>query len=352
MLAQAVPIAIIALNSLFAIILLSQSKAKVTANLFLSAFLLAIVFQFLLIVLINAGSLPESWIPYNTVFGYLYGPSIYYYIICLIDSKYKFLVRDLLHYSPIVFVFLGLFLFPKISPFFAIFMYVSLTIYVWISFKSIQEFKRKLKAGRWKKPNSTLQWLQYFLVLFTVLLFVDLVDQVIVHLFSFEGVSIVHFGLVLLISWMFFRAFNQPDLFKENTSIFTKTKGYGWQVRTTDKAQHAEISSLKKRIENHIFESKWYLLPNLSMEEVAKKLDTTPQLLSATINTHYSLNFSSFINSLRIEHAKEMLKNFTKSEKSISEIMYDSGFVSKSSFNTIFKNETGVTPSQYRALEQ
>ncbi|WP_350292581.1 helix-turn-helix transcriptional regulator [uncultured Croceitalea sp.] len=161
----------------------------------------------------------------------------------------------------------------------------------------------------------------------------------------------VHFGLILLICWMFFRAFNQPELFRDNNKFFKRTKGLSWELRNNDKEKQAKTLFLEDNIKKQLSENKWYLLPNLTLEELAKKLDTAPQILSATINSSYGLNFSSLINSLRIEHAKELLKSFNKTEKSISEIMYDCGFVSKSSFNTIFKSKTGVTPSQFRELE-
>ena len=346
------PTIIITLSALFAIILLLQKRSKLKANKFLVIFLLAIAIQFLLIVLTGNTTIPQEWVKYNTVFGYLYGPCVYYYIILLIDSKYRFIFKDLTHFLSAIVVFFCLFYLPESTRILGVFMYLSLTIYVIISYKLLGEFKKRLRAGRWKKPNNTLLWLRYFLVLFTMLLSLDLLDQTLLLLYSFDGFSIVHFGLIILISWMFFRAFNQPELFKDNTTLFKRTKGFGWELRNNSKEDPCNNLVLKDSIKRQLSENKWYLLPNLSLEELAKKLDTTPQMLSATINSSYGLNFSSLINSLRIQHAKELLKGFNKAEKSISEIMYDCGFVSKSRFNTLFKNETGVTPSQFRELEQ
>lgn len=346
------PTIIISLSALFAIVLLSQKRSKLKANKFLAVFLLATTIQFLLIVLTGIAVVPQQWVNYNTVFGYLYGPSVYYYIILLIDSKYRFTYKDFAHYLSAFLVFLCLLYLPKSTRFLAILMYISLTTYVIISFRLLREFKRKLKAGRWKKPNNTLQWLRYFLALFTILLFLDLIDQTIFYLYSFNGFSIVHFGLILLICWMFFRAFNQPELFKDNTALFKRTKVLSWEFRNNDQEKQDKTLILEDNIKKHLSKNKWFLLPNLTLEELANKLETTPQILSATINSSYGLNFSSLINSLRIEYAKELLSNFNKSEKSISEIMYDCGFVSKSSFNTIFKSKTGVTPSQFRELKR
>ncbi|MDC6366656.1 MULTISPECIES: helix-turn-helix domain-containing protein [Flavobacteriaceae] len=343
---------IIALSFLFAIILLFQGGNRLTANIFLSVFLLAIAFQFFFIALTESELLPNDWIKYNTVFGFLYGPSIYFYIIYLVDSRYRLRVRDMLHFLPPILVVLGLTFIPDSTRVFAIIMYLSLVIYAFVEAKLIIRFGRMLKSGRWKKPNDTLEWLKYFMGLFIALIFFDLIDQTIFYFFSPFGISIVHVGLIVLISWMFYRAFNQPELFRTSSSVFAKTKGNRWENRRDHLKDLSANLNLKESLGTHLMESKSYLLPNLTLEDLANRLNTTPQALSSTINSNFNVNFSTYINMFRVDHAKEMLKRYSKSQKSISEIMYDSGFSSKSSFNTIFRESTGVTPSQFREMEQ
>lgn len=55
-----------------------------------------------------------------------------------------------------------------------------------------------------------------------------------------------------------------------------------------------------------------------------------------------------FINNFRIEKAKFLLSNPKEHEETVLEVMYDVGFNSKSSFFTIFKQKTGLTPSQFK----
>ena len=55
-----------------------------------------------------------------------------------------------------------------------------------------------------------------------------------------------------------------------------------------------------------------------------------------------------FINTYRIEKAKERLLHPKDEKETILEVMYEVGFNSKSSFNTVFKKKTGLTPSQYK----
>ncbi len=72
----------------------------------------------------------------------------------------------------------------------------------------------------------------------------------------------------------------------------------------------------------------------------------TPHQLSEFINDLLGMNFASYINQYRVEEAKSILVN--KPEESTLAIGFQVGFGSKQSFNTIFKQQTGTTPSGYR----
>lgn len=95
-------------------------------------------------------------------------------------------------------------------------------------------------------------------------------------------------------------------------------------------------------------EQKLYLNPNLTLQELSRRLNIHYNHLSRIINERFGLSFNDFINKYRIEEVKIRLSDPGKKKKSILEIMYDTGFYSKSAFNTAFKKFTGKTPSEYR----
>ena len=84
----------------------------------------------------------------------------------------------------------------------------------------------------------------------------------------------------------------------------------------------------------------------LKLDEVAAMLFITPHQLSEFINDCMGMNFTSYINHYRVAEAKELLLD--NPEQSALSIGFDVGFGSKQSFNTIFKQQTGMTPSGYR----
>jgi len=59
-------------------------------------------------------------------------------------------------------------------------------------------------------------------------------------------------------------------------------------------------------------------------------------------------HFFDFINRYRVNAAAKLLETTEKPKPTVLEILYKVGFNSKSSFNTAFKNQFGLTPTQYR----
>ncbi|MTI29484.1 helix-turn-helix domain-containing protein, partial [Xanthovirga aplysinae] len=95
-------------------------------------------------------------------------------------------------------------------------------------------------------------------------------------------------------------------------------------------------------------EERPYLNPTLSLQLVAEELSIASRYLSYVINEEMGMNFRDFINQYRIEECKKLLETHSYAEKTVSEIMLECGFNSKSVFNQAFKKNTGTTPSMYR----
>jgi len=91
-----------------------------------------------------------------------------------------------------------------------------------------------------------------------------------------------------------------------------------------------------------------YLDPELKLPQLAKRLAISTNHLSQVINNHLHVNFYEFINQYRIRKAQQLLENPATANNKILNIAMDTGFNSKSSFNSAFKKFTGKTPSEYR----
>lgn len=109
---------------------------------------------------------------------------------------------------------------------------------------------------------------------------------------------------------------------------------------------NADMHLLMKRIEELVAENKMYLEPELTLQQIAAALNEKERNISQTINTIQHRNLNDYLNSLRIEHACKLL--LINKEKPVFEVMYESGFSTKGTFNLAFKKVTGKTPTQYR----
>ncbi|MDF1549019.1 MAG: helix-turn-helix domain-containing protein [Bacteroidales bacterium] len=122
----------------------------------------------------------------------------------------------------------------------------------------------------------------------------------------------------------------------ETTPKYTKS---GLQKNEVD----IYYSSLIQLIDSE----KLFLDSRLSIKTIADKLGMSVNHLSQVINQQSGKNFFKFINEYRVEEAKKLLLDQSNQKYTILAIAYDCGFNSKSSFNTIFKQYTGKTPSDF-----
>ena len=101
------------------------------------------------------------------------------------------------------------------------------------------------------------------------------------------------------------------------------------------------------RLLKHISNNKPYLDPDLSLRGLAGQIDIHPNYLSWILNQSIGKNFNEFINQFRIEAFKSIAVEHGNEKLTIEGMAYESGFNSKTVFNTYFKKETGLTPTQY-----
>ena len=94
-------------------------------------------------------------------------------------------------------------------------------------------------------------------------------------------------------------------------------------------------------------DSEPFLDPNLSLRELAEKMNLPPNHLSQLLNEGFDKNFAEFVNAYRLESFKAKAADTSQRHLTILALAYESGFNSKTVFNTYFKKSMGQTPSAY-----
>jgi AraC-like DNA-binding protein len=127
----------------------------------------------------------------------------------------------------------------------------------------------------------------------------------------------------------------------------TASKKYQKSGLSAEKAKEY-VANLMQVMEK----DKPYLDSGLTLSKLAELLSIPPHNLSEVINTQLNQSFFDFINSYRVDKVKYDLTDPKKNNLTLLAIAMDSGFNSKSSFNTIFKKHTCLTPSEYKKIRQ
>ncbi len=110
---------------------------------------------------------------------------------------------------------------------------------------------------------------------------------------------------------------------------------------------HQELKSYKKRLENLMKEDEVFLNPELTLRLLAEYMNLPANHMSQLLNEGFQQNFANYVNTYRLEHFKTKLQDSSSSDLTLLALAYDSGFNSKTVFNTFFKNKLGVTPKAY-----
>ncbi len=85
--------------------------------------------------------------------------------------------------------------------------------------------------------------------------------------------------------------------------------------------------------------------PNLTLNRLARRMGLPARTVSRAVNLVKKRNVSQFVNDVRVAEACRLLRN---SELSITQVIYDSGFQTKSNFNREFLRVTGKSPREWR----
>lgn len=109
---------------------------------------------------------------------------------------------------------------------------------------------------------------------------------------------------------------------------------------------------IAERIKTHVIDNESYLNSNYSLDQLSSEVGISKPKISQALNEHFEKSFFEFVNELRIESAIDMMQSDLDAQLSIKEIMYSTGFTSKSTFNKYFKSATGYTPSAYQHLNR
>ena len=159
-----------------------------------------------------------------------------------------------------------------------------------------------------------------------------------------------------IIFFLIYRNRTLKDLYERNIELMNsfKNKSYTEQsdVIISDTLENPEEDSLKIIFNKLLFsleKEKIYKDPDLSISKVADIIKSNEKYVSSAISTYTNMNYNNFINSYRIQEAKLLI--YENNRMNINEVMYASGFNSRTTFYDAFKKHTGMSPKQFKDMK-
>jgi AraC-like DNA-binding protein len=178
-----------------------------------------------------------------------------------------------------------------------------------------------------------------------------------------QGDDVVALAVAILVYGIGYMALRQPEIFNFSASEHRAAEPLIHDAATLplappsgDKTARYERSGLgepearvlEKRLLALMDGERPYQDSELSLNDLARRLDTTPHKLSEVLNSELGQSFYDFVNAYRVRDVQRRIADGQSKNLTILSLAVDAGFTSKSTFNQVFKRHTGQTPSEYR----
>jgi AraC-like DNA-binding protein len=204
--------------------------------------------------------------------------------------------------------------------------------------KGVQDFYSS------KTIRNTLSWLKILILFMIGIYTLFLLSEV--FNFKFRIPFIKNSAQVLsiapIIFIFFFSYFSKDQQIPEDTKSGFKPEKY-----TKSALEESVIEKINIDLLELVETQKTYLNPELTIDDIAGRLNTTKHNVSQVINIKTENNFYYFINNFRIKEFQMMIKENRFPDYTVIAIAFECGFNSSSVFYSMFKKVTEMTPKEY-----
>lgn len=215
-------------------------------------------------------------------------------------------------------------------------------VYAFLTMLMILKYKGSLDEQRSDSDDFSLNWLIWVLVVTALFNVIDLVrlnfQQSISHELNVLGQGFNNTVWLVVAMIIIIKLQTQKRVPLNNEKMK--------EVDANRKVDEEDYSSIFKELDNLVISNQWFLKPRLTLNDVSQLTGLQTRDISRSINLVTDKSFNEYVNHYRVDFVCTTLLANTK--KTLTDIAADAGFSSKASFNKVFKQETGVTPTDYK----
>ncbi len=375
-----------------ALLLIKAFKTDDKSNYWLSIFLLLCSLFIAPWMLGFAGwydNQPYRDILFYTPFQQLYfmGPVIYFYTQRLLNPSFRLTKSDVWHFVPGVLYLLviaGLWVYDKFifedyyfykdqadkdfDDWYQYSGFASMTIYFAMSIWYYNKYQRLIVQVTSNADKLLFRWIRNYLFAFLSMILIRIVFTLLSAVFpqleSYQGTWWFFLMFALVLYYIAVTGYSnavrakipfQMSVFNSNPILLAATASTASEEENTIDIEHElsevvvspEIENWKNQIESILLAEKLYQNPELTLTDLAKRLNTNTAVISKAINQGFQMNFNDLINNYRVEAVKKLIQKGEHHKSTLLGLAFDCGFNSKATFNRAFKKNTGIAPKTY-----
>jgi len=237
-------------------------------------------------------------------------------------------------------------------------------VYYFLSRRLLNSYQREIKYMFSDTSHIDLQWGRLLINGYLCLVVAAII------IFPLMAIYPEHFYLLLLILvaigtpyiyLVSIKGISQPSMWQVQTDhnkeqiekAFQEARQFEIEnekkkIETKADAADGKLEPIVKRVISLMEVDKLFHEPELTLQQLANRLQMPTYLVSQAINDRLNKNFYELINEYRVQEAKKLLIDPRNANFTILSIGFEAGFNSKTTFNTVFKKFTGQTPTEYR----
>lgn len=365
----------LALAALFGLVvagLLCSTRRNAMANRLLAALIVLIVLKLGPYILGFAGYYEVypwlSFAPFTA--GLAFGPLLYLHVRRLtsgglpprwawhlLPGAIQFAYRALMFVQPMAFknAWNARFHERWIDPAETVLELVSMAIYLWLAWRCYRDYQRWLDGHVGNREDYRIEWLRTMLLLFAVALPLWAVYEILglaLRLDYYQRFPL-YVGFCAVVVVLGLEGWRHADRrYPVPPDADSVAVGPVAVVSTLpmEEAVRRDWPAQGQRWLDETAAAGWWRDPELGLDRLARQLGTNTAYLSRAFNEGLGLSFNDAINRLRVAEVQRQLAA-SNTGGDLLAIAFAAGFSSKTSFNRVFKAQTGFTPSQFRATK-
>ena len=224
-----------------------------------------------------------------------------------------------------------------------------LLFYGILAFRFLQRSEVHIKNNFSNLQDKEISWIKHLVFSTILVALIDLASTIYELAFgtlTWDTGIIAYFFVVIMVLYLAYKGLAQSKILIPSFSIKNE-RAIDDLGKSTPKDE-----ALESRLMTALGDEKVYLEADLTLTKLAEKVDSTNKKLSTLLNQHLDTSFYELVNQYRVQEVKNRLSSGEYGELTLLGVAMDAGFSSKTSFNRIFKNLTGLTPSAYKKAQK